>query len=1052
MEITTLPEPILVGRKNEIEKLKLFLNSVFRGKGKTVFVSGKAGSGKSRLINEFLRMVKEKEITILFGFCLSNASLPYFPFIEAFDSNLFRRDSGALIEQQLHRGSWISESFSTGQIDKNRTVAPQIWKDQTFAAVSRELLFLSSVKPMILILEDMHWADSASLALLHYISRVISNEKILVLASFRSEELGRDAEGYRHPLVETIQLMGREGLFKDIKLTNLNKDNVRDIAESMLDGKVSQELVDRLGQESLGNPLFVVEFLRMLSEEKSLIKENNQWQLSVDKLGIPSKVKDIIVRRIDSLKPEERRILDIASVIGEKFYPDLIGAVLSKGHLEILESLNRILKSTSLVRVEGQQFRFDHAKSQEVLYEEITSPLKQEYHKRIAEQIEKSNHSKNYSLNDLAYHYAQAGNKEKSLKYSLEAGQDALDRFSNSEAINHFNSVLKLVAKSDEFTAERNIALEGLGDAYIANCMYEEAIKTFSQLAEVETGSLKLRALRKAMDAAFIKGDRPDILLSFAKKAEKLALNDRLEMARIIKNRGRAFAWAGRGERKQDLEDYETALKIFEEENSPEDVAEALWRSGEVQIIAKEIYQKGLGRLLLSRCIFKDLGDVRKEIAVSRSIGNAFINLGLFSEAKQELNNVLEVGEKLGVFNELARAKGILGFIDENEGNLEKALSEVLSAINYIEKTDVNYVLAFDLGALTRLYSKLGNLKLANEYFEKMVNLPPEVLSTGLVRINLTLSKGVYYTAKGKFREANKMLEDFGSILFASPLFFKDYIWILEKQGRTEEIKIQKEMFQKFLEQTRKWFEHSNIHLSILVPRAVHIKEIFEMRIDLVNIGNSWGTLLKIEGLIPDGCKIVSLPSLCSIQNHSIMLTNLTIEPFKVETIKIKVLLEEEGVYTLYPKINYTNDLGESKIEKTDQITIIAQLRSDEEKRKITVNPQTRKIEFKYKVAEKTFDFLVKAFIEDYFVKRFSKENSGWRTRMEVVRDAKVTMYSLYGRSGRGGKAILELNDLGLVESRFFLGERGRGGEVFKMRVFPEKEPVAKRINQKRLS
>lgn len=1045
---TTLPEPILVGRKTELEELKRFLDLTFIGNGTTVFISGKAGRGKTRLINEFLTIVKEREINILSGSCLSNATLPYFPFIEAFSSDLLSREDGTLVSQQSSMRSWLLESYSNEKLEKNKISAPQVWKDQAFASVTRELLFMASIKPLILILEDIHWADSASLALLHYISRAISNEKILVLATFRSEELGKDPDGRRYPLVETIQLMGREGLFKEIKLANLDNDGVRGIAESMLNGKVSRELVDRLTEESQGNPLFVVEFLRMLSEEGILVRENNKWRGRTDKLGIPSKVRDIIVRRIYTLNPDQRRVLDVASVIGDKFNPDLIGAVLSKGRLEILEVLNRVLKSTSLVRVEGNLFMFDHAKSREVLYSEISMPLKQGYHQRIAEQLETSSKaSKEAVFSDLAYHYAKAGNKEKSLKYSLAAGQDALARFGNAEAIKHFKYVLESVANQDELSNERNIALEGLGDAYAANCMYEEAIMTFGKLADLETGSLRLRALRKAMDAAFIKGDKPDLLLEYAKKAEELDLDDPLEMARVIKNRGRAFNWAGRGEKRMDLEDYEKALQIFEEENSLDDVAEALWRSGEAQLSFRDLYEKGLGNLLRARSIFRELGEVRKEIAVTRAIGNAFLSLGLFPEAKQELADVLRFGEKIGLFNELARAYGILGFMDEYEGNIENALPQVLKALKYIEKTDVKYVQAFDLGALTRIYSKLGDLKRADEYYKKMVNLSTDVLSTWLVRFNFILSKGVYFAAKGKFEESNQIFETVA--LNLKPPFIADYIWVLEKQGRIEEAKVQRDKAQNVLEQTQKCFEHVNVHLSVMMPRRVNVGDIFEMRFDLVNVSKNPSTLIKVDGLVPSGCRVVSIPSFCSLQNGSIKIANEQINPFQVDTIKIKASFEEAGVYKLDPCIYYKNELGDSRTDNAKPIFITVQLGPDEEKGRNVTELLTGKIEFKSEAAEKSFDFLVKAFIEDFYGRRLPKEKSGWRTRMDVIRNANVTMHSIYGRSGRGGKVTSKLTVLGLVESRFFLGERGRGGNVLKMRICYEKECVKNLISQR---
>ena len=1043
-----LAEPIFVGREQELEDLTQLLKRTIAGKGSTLFISGEAGSGKTRLINEFLNIMQEREITILSGWCLSNAALPYFPFIEAFSSGLSSGEGGAIVSQQLSMRSLLSEAYPTEKLEKNKTVAPQVWKDQAFASVTRELLFISSVKPLILVLEDMHWADSASLALLHYISRAIANEKILVLVTFRNEELGRDAEGHPHPLVETVQLMGREGLFKEIKLMNLEQDNIRRIAENMVGGKVNLELVKKLVEESRGNPLFVVEFLRMLSERGSLVQERDQWRLSVDELGMPSKVKEVIMRRIGALRVDQRTVLDVASVIGDKFNPDLIGAVLSEDRLKILKVLNDILKSTSLVRVEENWYRFDHAKSREVLYEEISLPLKQGYHARIAEQIENaSQSSEEIPFSDLAYHYAQAGNKEKSVKYALAAGQDALSRFSNSEAIKHFNYVLELVAHLDELSDERNVALEGLGDAYAANCMYAEAIQTFDQLAETGTGSLRLRALRKAMGAAFIKGDKPDLLLGYAKKAEELALDDRLEMGRVILNRGRAFAWAGRGDVKLELADYKAALQVFEEENSLADVAEVLWKRGEVFSLVGDLYG-GLGGLLRSRAIFRELGDAQKEIAVSRSIGGVFTFLGFFAEAKRELGNVLRVGEKIGVFNEVARAFGVLGFLDEYEGKFAEALSKVLKALEYIEKTDVNYVQAFDFGALTRLYSKLGDLKRADEYFDRLTELPPEVLSTWTVRLNVALTKGVYYAAKDQWKESSQIFEALDANL-GSSLFIMNYIWALEKQGRIEEAKVHRDKVQKRLEQSKKWFEHANVKLSVMAPRMVQVGEVFEIRLDLVNVAKSSGTPVKVEGLVPSGSKVISLPSFCSTQDSSIKMSKRRIDPFQVETIKIKMSFEEAGVYDLAPILYYTDDGGESRTDKAKPIAITVQLVSGKEKTKDAAERLGGKLEFRSEAAQKAFDFLVDAFVEDYFHRRLPKERCGWRTLMDIVKQAGVSRYSMYGSGSHRGLATTELEDLGVVEARFFFGERGRGGKILKLRVSYEKENVKQYVDQR---
>lgn len=1047
MKSRILSEPVLVGRERELKELRHYSELAAQAKGTTVFVSGEAGTGKTRLVREFLNFAKQrKDITTLTGWCLCNVGVPYFPFIEAF-SAYFSTLSKKSDNEELWLNFWLKDQSRTGLSGTLKYLSPQALKDQTFAAVTNALFSISADKPTILFIDDAHWADSASLALLHYISRFIASQRVLVVATYRSEELNVDSEGRLHPLVETFRLMGRENLFKEVKLENLSLNDVLTLTESMIGGRVESEFAEKLAKESQGNPLFIVETLRMLCEKGNLVQENNRWRSVIDELGIPTKIKDIILRRVGALKPYQRKLLDLASVIGSKFDPELLGAVMGQSSLQVLETLGSIAHSSSLVICEGSTYRFDHEKSRDAIYGEISPPLRQAYHTWVAEKMEAGHKNGKLPVNDLAYHYAQTGNKEKAVKYALAAGQDALAKWSNRQAIEHFTYVLQNVP--DGHGEEKRVALEGLGDAYAANCMYAEAIKIFAQLAESETGSWRLRALRKAMEAAFLKGDKPDLLLEYARKSEELALDDRLEMARVVNNRARAFAWAGRGDQKLDLADYAAALQIFEEENSLADVAEALWRSGEAYIFNKDLYEKGLGNLLRSRAIFREMGDVRKEIMVSRIIGSEFIFFGFFSEARQELANVLKAGEKLGVFDELARASGLLGLVDEYEGELEESLSQVLKALEYTKKTDAKFIQGFDLAALTRIYSRLGDLKRADEYFDRMTKLPAEVLTLVLVRMNVSLSTGVYFTAKGRWEESNQIFEAFDASTDGLGIFGREYAWALEKQGRAQEATVQWTRVQKLLEQTRERFGRADVQFNAMVPRKVRVGEAFEMRLDLVNVAKSPCTLVRVEGLIPTGSRVISLPSFCSIQNSLVSMGKKRIGSFEVETIKLKMALLKEGVYDLDPFLTYVNDSGETRTSRGKPITVTVRLVSSEDRLESAAEP-SRAFDFKSEAAEKAVTFLVGAFKEDYVSRRMPPEKSGWRTLMEVVKKTRVTMYSMYGRSGRGGKTTLELERLGLIESRFFPGERGRGGHVLKIRICYEKENVKRWINRQR--
>lgn len=263
-------------------------------------------------------------------------------------------------------------------------------------------------------------------------------------------------------------------------------------------------------------------------------------------------------------------MLDAASVIGEKFDVELLSTVLGQDNLEVLEILNVVAHSTSLVCVEENSYKFDHARSRETLYEELSPPLKRGYHAKIAEKLEDKFKDGNLPFSDLAFHFAQAENKEKAAKYALIAGQNALARWSNQEAIKHFTYILQSIAENPENAETRAKAEEGLGDAYYASSLFKEATRTFEALSNRETGADRLRMLRKAMESTFMYQDISH-LMELVKKAKPLAAADRIENARVLFYRGRVHQF--KEGFNSGLEDYTSALRVFEEEYSLWDVA-----------------------------------------------------------------------------------------------------------------------------------------------------------------------------------------------------------------------------------------------------------------------------------------------------------------------------------------------------------------------------------------------------------------------------------------------------------------------------------------------
>jgi len=931
-----LSEPPLIGRQHELEELMRFLDLAVQGKGKTILISGEAGSGKTRLINEFLNLSKDKELAVLSGACFSDVAVPYFPFMESFsayfsttledeDAIRFKKSgttAGSEDEEQIEDEkseikAWLLGPKQAEKSTKLENLTPQAWKDLAFASVKKALISISAKKPLVLFIDDLHWADSASLSLLHYISRYVSSARVLIIATYRTEELSPDDEGRPHPLVEALRIMRREDLFEDISLSNLDSANVVSLAEKIVGGTLHPELAERLAEESQGNPLFVVESLRMLSEHGSLVLDRGRLRLSIDEVGIPTKIKDIILRRVSQLKPYQKRILDLASAIGDKFDVGLLGAVLGQDSLEVLETLNAIAQSSSLVCSEGNYYRFDHAKIREAIYDQISQPLRKGYHARIAERIEAQNvKGKNLPTNDLAYHYTQAGNMEKAIKYSLAAGQEALERVSNIEAIKYFKYVLQNSANTSEFVKEKNLSLERLGDAYFAHDFYEDAAKTFEQLASSVNGNEKLRAYRKAMDATY-KSLNHVRTIELYKKVEEYASSESLEYGRIRYHKARAQGLLGNYH--SAVEEMGKLVQIFVDENSLSDAAQAMFGVGMFSYYLGN-NEKALINLERSNAILEETKDLASQLQLNSLRTYVFFSYGLFREGLDILEKGVKTAEETGHFRRIASAYSLLSCHLEFTGNFKEAISNMLKAAEYMSKTDSPRLQDIIIPNLARQYAKLGDIQNASQNLEKIKCFTDA--ETAQENPMALWAQAVFFTTTNQTEKANELFEKILTInglkagsraLAATFLVYKKFViadcaWALSKQGRTEEAK---NLTKDIVHELR--FQHTNVQADLMVPTRVEVGQNFDYRLDLVNVSKTSGILLRVVALIPPEFEIVNPPSNGILKDGTLEIYEGRMTQFQVVSVKLSLHGKKTGVFNLNPTVIYIDDLKENK-------------------------------------------------------------------------------------------------------------------------------------------
>jgi len=229
-------------------------------------------------------------------------------------------------------------------------------------------------------------------------------------------------------------------------------------------------------------------------------------------------------------------------------------------------------------------------------------------------------------------------------------------------------------------------------------------------------------------------------------------------------------------------------------------------------------------------------------------------------------------------------------------------------------------------------------------------------------------------------------------------------------------------------------FEQANIQAQLIVPEEVTVGEDLTVQLDLVNVGKNSGLLVRVDNIVPKGFKVTKAPPQYAMEDGSIDMKGKRFEPLKVESIKISAQPADAGVFDLSPQVVYVDETGQFRTCRPDAVHMRVH--------------SLLAFRFRTEAAQTVFNYLIKVFVKDYMRRRLSLEKSGWRSLMQIVKDARVSKYSLYGARGRQGPAMSELERRGLVETRVFPEERGRGGEIVKTRISYEKETVKRYVDK----
>ena len=551
---------LFVGRLQEMALLRAALNDVMSGQGRLVMLVGEPGIGKTRTAQELADEAATGGAQVLWGKCYEEAGAPpYWPWVESIRSWLERTPPDQVQAAMGPGGAYIAEIIpevrhKIPQLEPTPSQGPEAGLFRLFDSIAGFLKYASRIQPLALVLDDLHWADTQSLRLLHFVAGQMADSNLMIIGCYRDIELSR-----QHPLSETLAQLSRESVYQRQVLRGLSSESTTSFIEAVGDIRVSPGFAEEVYSHTEGNPFFTTEVIRLLSELGELSED---VVVGPQGIRIPEGVREVIGQRLNRLSAECNSVLTTASVIGREFNLALLDRLdeqptagpqqrAEDGLLERLEEALKARLIEELPPIVGR-YQFTHRLIQETLLQELSLTRRVRMHARVAQALEQLYYEDLGSHAPvLAYHYAQAETitgTDKLVHYSLIAGRQALAAFAFEEASSHFQRGLTAkgvpLSTPDPAPDEEAAALlAGLGAARIGTHergYVAESVVTLSRAFAFYAGSGDVeKAVKIGLDNQFPPNAGGDII----NKALKLVSPDSHEAGVLLSRNIMLLRW-----------------------------------------------------------------------------------------------------------------------------------------------------------------------------------------------------------------------------------------------------------------------------------------------------------------------------------------------------------------------------------------------------------------------------------------------------------------------------------------------------------------------------
>lgn len=783
-DVAGLTSP-LIGRQTELDTLQARVRDVAQGRGSVVNLIGEEGVGKSRLVAELRKVVRlgsaEAAPLWLEGRALSySETLPYSSWLDLLQDWLesdgieseaeTRRKLRQQVDQLTGEAAEIYPYLATllslqleDQFAERLThLGVEGLKTQTFLAVRTWLGRLAQMRPLVVVFEDLHWADATSLSLLLYCMPLVEKSPLLLINAFLPAQ-DSGCWQLRHEAETTLAPSGR---YAEIILDRLSPRESDELIHNLMrHGTLPPGLKAKVGARAEGNPLFMEEIIRSLIESGALAydAQHNAWLTTadVDTLSIPDTLSGLLEARVGRLPDETRQVLQRAAVVGRVFWDRVVtqlsSPVIANGteqhvalHLDRLQRAGLIRKRDDVLAL-GAEYIFKHSLTHQAAYNSIPETHRRDYHRQVTTFIETGfadRLEEYYGL--LAHHTQRADDVEKSCHYAQLAAQRAADRYANREAIAFYQQALALLDVTDAQSRARHFdLLHGLQAVYARigqSQAQEAALNEMVRLAGLLADSDRLIEVYVAQAASYLGTDLQQaeqsarsglrlarVMGSASGEARALLqrawVDRRLWRKRQAISQGEAALAASRRAGDRRLEgrvlcdlagfyafnyDYETALnhsrqalEIGQAVGDQSTVAEARLTVGR-NLSALNRHEEAIEQVKASITQARQIGDRRREASCLNALGTAYTNAGRHGEAIAIFQDALALHHQVGDRIYESWIYGNIGWMHIRRGNYEAALGYFHSSRDVARRIENRSVEARALMALASTHRRLG--------------------------------------------------------------------------------------------------------------------------------------------------------------------------------------------------------------------------------------------------------------------------------------------------------------------------------------------------------